>query len=100
MAHTITKRNQKRGVSELKTALAISIVSEILLVVGILLTALGVYVGVNNQVASGGCGLLGCWFYTSEFLTQVFYLGLGLLIASAIGFLLVFRLTMWSGTPN
>jgi hypothetical protein len=76
----------------LKTAWAIGVFSEVLFVVGVALIAWGVYKAASSSIPMGSCTVLICVVYTRQIILSDFYLGLGLLIASAIGFLF----TLWS----
>lgn len=92
MAHPITERNPKGDANELKDALDIGIISEILFVFGVVLIAWGIYKAASSSIPMGSCTMSICVVYSHQFILSDFYLGFGLLIASAVGFLF----TLWS----
>lgn len=95
MAHPITERNRKRGASKLKTALVIDVVSEVLLVAGIVLVLNGA--GISNFATLSPCNFNFCAYLR---LTPNFSYGIGSLIASSVGFLwLLFTLRSDRRTP-
>jgi hypothetical protein len=80
--------------------LSVGIVSEVFLIAAFLLVALGSYVAATNQVQTISCGLLGCAGYADLFEWQFFYLALGLLAASAMGFVSVLKSIHRSAARN
>lgn len=76
----------------MRTALDIGIISETLFAVGVVFIAWGIYKAASSSIPMGPCTLYICVFYTHQIALSDFYLGLGLLVASAIGFLF----TLWS----
>ena len=69
-------------------AMRIGLISEILLVAGILFVASGVYIAVNNRIFSA-CAIqtIGDCSYSNLFETPIFCIGLALLTFAAVGFL-------------
>lgn len=97
----ITGCNQKRGAREVNRITLVGTISELLLAAGILVIADAVYVEVSTQVAVVPCRQIGCTFYYSvTFLADNFYLGLALLIGSAIGFGFVLAMNRRANIPQ
>lgn len=79
--------------------MTLGVISEILLVAGILLDSIGVFVAINNRIFFGcGMGVFTCGYYT-VFEWQVFYLALALMSASAVGFLFMLRQSRKASIP-
>jgi len=96
MARLAKERCKGEKSSRLKAHIAIGILSEILLVAGVLLIIFDVY---TNQEFIG-CGWLvtTCGYYF-QLIWPVFYLAIALLVASAIGFLLLLNQSRKSPVP-
>ena len=77
----------------------IGVISEILLVAVISSVFFGIINSLDNRIQVAGCGLLGCASYEYLFEPLFFYLGLILLVASAVGFLSVLRLSRKTFVP-
>ena len=86
----------------MKSTIALGLLSEILLFVGIILVVFDVW---TNQVFVGcGFGVTTCGYFF-QLIWPIFYLAIALILASAIGFLLFLNrarkaTTAQNGAPN